>query len=81
MKFHLYNPAMRKNLLSKTGNLEAIFEKDWRVAGVAQRFRAASSPGHDPGDPGSVPRQAPCVEPASPSACVSAFLSLSVCLS
>ena len=28
-----------------------------------------------------VPRQAPCVEPASPSACVSASLSLSLCLS
>ena len=41
-------------------------------------------PGRDPGDPGSSPRiesqdrvpcQASCVEPASPSACVSASLS------
>ena len=28
-----------------------------------------------------VPRQAPCMEPASPSACVSASLSFCVCLS
>ena len=49
-----------------------------RVARVAQQFSAAFSPGPDPGDPGWVPPQAPYVEPASPSARVSAFLSLSL---
>ena len=52
------------------------------VALGAQRFSATFSSGCDPGDTGSsprVPRRAPCVEPFSPSACVSA--SLSVCLS
>ena len=47
--------------------------------GGAPRFIATFSPGRDPGDRDGVPRQAPCMEPASPSACVSA--SLSVCLS
>ena len=42
---------------------------------VAQWFRAAFSSGCDPGHPGS----SPCMEPASPSACVSA--SLPVCVS
>ena len=38
------------------------------------------SPGHDPGDPGSNPASGSRrMEPASPSACVSASLSLSLC--
>ena len=45
---------------------------------MAQRFSAALGPGPDPGAWDRVPRQAPCTEPASPSACVSASLSLSV---
>ena len=45
------------------------------AAQVAQRFSATFGPGRDPGDPGSGP-WAPCMEPASPSACVSAALSL-----
>ena len=49
------------------------------AAPVAQRFSATCSPGRDPGDPGS--SQAPCMVPASPSACVSASLSLSFSLS
>ena len=49
------------------------------AARVAQRFSAAFSPGHDPGDPGSSLRQASGMEPASPSACVSA--SLYICVS
>ena len=44
---------------------------------VAQLFSAACSPGRDPGVPGSGPSRAPCMEPASPSACVSASLFLS----
>ena len=49
---------------------------------VAQRFSATCNPGCDPGDLGSSPTRAPCMEPASPSARVSLFLSLSlsVCL-
>ena len=47
---------------------------------VAQRFGACLWPGADPGDPGSNPTSGSrCMEPASPSACVSASLSLSVC--
>ena len=56
--------------------------KKWHLwaARVAQRFGAAFGPGCDPEDPGDwVPRWASCMEPASPSACVSA--SLSVCVS
>ena len=40
----------------------------------------AFGPGHDPGDPGWNPTSGSrCMEPASPSACVSAPLSLSLC--
>ena len=46
----------------------------------AQQFRATFSPGPDPGDQGSSPTSGPCMEPASPSACVSASLSLYVCV-
>ena len=47
---------------------------------VAQRFGACLGPGRDPGDPGSNPTSGSrCMEPASPSACVSAPLSLSLC--
>uniref|UniRef100_A0A8C0P4H5 Histidine triad nucleotide binding protein 1 n=1 Tax=Canis lupus familiaris TaxID=9615 RepID=A0A8C0P4H5_CANLF len=52
---------------------------DW-AAWVAQRFNAAFGPGCDPGDRNQVPHLAPCMEPASPSACVSASFSLSVSL-
>uniref|UniRef100_A0A8C0LPM2 Nuclear pore complex protein Nup133 n=1 Tax=Canis lupus dingo TaxID=286419 RepID=A0A8C0LPM2_CANLU len=41
----------------------------------------AFGPGRDPGDPGSNPTSGSrCMEPASPSACVSAPLSLSLCI-
>ena len=55
-------------------------EKMDRAAWVAQQFSATFSPGPDPGDPGSslVSGRAPYMEPASPSACVSAFFSLCV---
>ena len=47
----------------------------WR-SGLAPAF----GPGRDPGDPGSNPTSGSrCMEPASPSACVSASLSLSLC--
>ena len=45
----------------------------WR-SGIAPAF----GPGRDPGDPGSNPMSG--MEPASPSACVSASLSLSLCV-
>ena len=49
----------------------------WR-SGLAPAF----GPGRDPGDPGSNPTWGSrCMEPASPSACVSASLSLSLSLS
>ena len=53
---------------------------DVGAAWVAQQFSAAFSPGPDPGDLGLSPTwEAPCMEPASPSACVSA--SVCVCVS
>ena len=55
-----------------------LFKGDFRAARGAQRFSIAFSPGPDPGDPGSSLHRAPCMEPASPSACVSASLSLCV---
>ena len=48
------------------------------AARVAQWFSAAFSPGRDPGDPGSSLAWAPCMEPASPSAWVSASPSVSL---
>ena len=51
--------------------------KDVRAARVAQWFSATFSPGQDPRDLDRVPRQAPCMGPASPSAYVSATLSIS----
>ena len=47
----------------------------WR-SGLAPAF----GPGRDPGDPGSNPTSGSrCMEPASPSACVSASLTFSLC--
>ena len=46
-----------------------------------QRFGACLWPRGDPGDPGSNPTSGfQCMEPASPSAYVSASLSLSLCV-
>ena len=50
-------------------------------AAPAQQLSAACSPGRDLEPLDQVPRQALCMEPASPSACVSASLSLSLSLS
>ena len=47
------------------------------VAQVAQRFRAAFSPGCSPEDPDRVLHWAHCMEPASPSACVCTSFCLS----
>ena len=53
--------------------------RTWAARG-AQWFSVAFSPGCDPGDPGSSPTSGSrCMEPASPSACVSASFSLWVC--
>ena len=54
------------------------FKTILRAAQVAQRFSAAFGPGCDPGDPGLSPMSGICMEPASPSACVSASLSVSL---
>ena len=52
--------------------MKALGIPGWRN-GLAPAF----GPGHDPGDPGSNPTSGSrCMEPASPSACVSASLSL-----
>ena len=52
-----------------------------RPARVAQQFSAAFSPGRDLETRDQDPHRAPCLEPASPSACVSASLSASLCVS
>ena len=51
-------------------------EKGVREAWGAQRGASVLGPGCDPEVTGSVPRRAPCMGPASPSAWVSASLSL-----
>ena len=49
------------------------------IPGWCSGLAPAFGPGHDPGDPGSSPMSGSrCMEPASPSACVSAPLSLSL---
>ena len=49
------------------------------IPGWRRGLAPAFGPGRDPGDPGSNPTSGSrCMEPASPSACVSASLSLSV---
>ena len=53
-------------------------KQPYRAAWVAQWFSAAFSPGPDPGDRDGVPRWTPCMEPASPYACVSASLPVSL---
>ena len=61
--------------LASTFNLS---KRQLWAAWVAQRFSAAFSPGCDPGDPGSSSTSGSLQQPASPSACVSASLSLCV---
>ena len=51
------------------------------AARVAQWFTTALAQGVILETWDRVPRRAPCMEPASPSACVSASLFLSLCLS
>ena len=52
------------------------------IPGWRRGLAPAFGPGRDPGDPGSNPTSGfRCMEPASPSACVSASLSLSLSLS
>ena len=49
------------------------------IPGWRRGLAPAFGPGRDPGDPGSNPTSGSrCIEPASPSACVSASLSLSL---
>ena len=62
------------------GGVEIQFKKKKRgIPGWRSGLAPAFGPGHDPGDPGSNPTSGSrCMEPASPSACVSASLSLSL---
>ena len=54
----------------------------WGIPGWRSGLAPAFGPGRDPGDRGSNPTSGSrCMEPASPSACVSASLSLSLSLS
>ena len=56
---------------------------DLGIPGWLKDLAPAFGPGRDLGSPGwyQVPHLAPCVEPASPSACVSASLCISLSLS
>ena len=57
-----------------------IKKKREGIPGWRNGLAPAFGPGRDPGDPGSNPTSGSrCMEPASPSACVSASLSLSLC--
>ena len=52
-------------------------KKSMGIPGWRSGLAPAFGPGRDPGDPGSNPTLGSrCMEPASPSACVSASLSL-----
>ena len=64
-----------KRIMETNENEDTMGMPGWR-SGLAPAF----GPGHDPGYPGSNPTSgAQCMEPASPSAYVSASLSLSLC--
>ena len=67
----------------ETGQKDTICEFKNIVEGIPgwrSGLVPAFGPGRDPGDPGSNPTSASqCMEPASPSAYVSASLSLCVC--
>ena len=81
------HPIRRKRFLtsiitgSKNNEIFKNFLKlnDLGIPGGRSGLAPAFGPGHDPGDPGSNPTSGSrCMEPASPSAYVSASLSLSV---
>ena len=75
--YNSQNPTQSKPETSNNGSHSGYLNlKNW-AALVAQRFGAAFSPGPDPGDLGSSPMWAHCMEPTSPSACVCLCLSLS----
>ena len=58
-----------------------VKENESGIPGWRSGLAPAFGPGHDPGDLGSNPTSGSrCMEPASPSACVSASLSLSLCM-
>ena len=60
------------------------FVKDfglWGIPGWLSGLAPVFGPGRGQEFQDRVPHRAPCLEPASPSACVSASLSLSVCVS
>ena len=74
---HTQYPCIKKIVFKlENSSWQANMKQKEKAAPVAQWFGAACSPGRDPGDPGWVPRRAPSMEPASPSAYVSASVSL-----
>ena len=58
------------SFLSLEKFIEFVQIKLW-AAQVARQFSTAFSPGRDPGARDRVSRKVPCMEPASPSACLS----------
>ena len=74
----------KREITTNTREIQTIIrEYDEKLQGIP-RWRSglapAFGPGRDPGDPGSNPTSgSQCMEPASPSACVSAPLYLSLC--
>ena len=73
-------PKIMSSLYFKTVSWKD-FKIWWGIPGWRSGLAPAFGPRRDPGDPGSNPTSGSrCMEPASPSACVSASLSLSVCV-
>ena len=72
----LYVQSQRTCKTAKVDFLKLYAGPPGWLSGLVTAF----GPGCDPGDPGSSPTSGFCVEPASPSACVCASLSLCVFL-
>ena len=76
---HLSFPVKEDTVSSKVVHCANIFKKmNWRVAGWLSGLALPSTHGLILETRDRVPRQAPCMEPASPSSCVSASLTLSM---
>ena len=72
----------KEDVVSVYNGILAIRNNKYGILGWRSGLAPAFGPGRDPGDPESNPTSGSrCMEPASPSACVSASLSLSVWLS
>ena len=70
-----------RELRKKEKNDRRENRKKKGISGWRSGLALAFGPGHDPGDLGSNPTSgSQCMEPASPSACVSASVCVCVCV-